>query len=120
MKTRFSILFQSLSVLSVLVWTVAPRASAQTRPSLGLRLVAGQPSLSLTGVAGTVYSIQYATNLSPASIWLDRTLLQAQDITNTWSDPSTPMSPQRFYRAVSIAPPADTNLVFIQLGTFTM
>jgi formylglycine-generating enzyme required for sulfatase activity len=76
--------------------------------------------LSLTGTVGTVYSIQYATNLSPTSQWTDRTLLKAQAGSNVWSDPTTPTPGQRFYRAVSVPTPADTNLVFIQPGTFTM
>jgi formylglycine-generating enzyme required for sulfatase activity len=68
----------------------------------------------------TVYSIQYATNLSPGSTWVDRTLLQAQNASNIWIDPSVPVSNQKFYRAVSVSTPADTNLVFIQPGTFMM
>ena len=69
---------------------------------------------------GTVYSIQYATDLSPTNVWVDRTLVQAQGGSTVWTDPSAPSSGQRFYRAVSVAAPADTNLVFIQPGTFTM
>ena len=120
MKTRFSKLVRFLSVLFLAVWAVAPRATAQPRPSLGLQFSAGQPTLSLTGAAGTVYSIQYATDLSPTNLWVDRTLLQAQGASIVWSDPSAPTPGQRFYRAVSVAAPADTNLVFIQPGTFTM
>ena len=120
MKTRFSKLVRFLSVLFLAVWAVAPRATAQPRPSLGLQFSAGQPTLSLTGAAGSVYSIQYATDLSPTNLWVDRTLLQAQGASIVWSDPSAPTPGQRFYRAVSVAAPADTNLVFIQPGTFTM
>jgi len=122
MKTRLSKLLPFFSLLSAIVWIVMPttHAFAQTRPTLGLQFVAGQPTLSLTGVVGTVYSIQYATNISPPTVWVDRTLLQAQGNTNIWSDPSSPAPPQRFYRAVSVVAPADTNLVFIQPGTFTM
>ena len=69
---------------------------------------------------GTVYSIQYATDLSPTNLWVDRTLLQAQGGGAVWTDPSAPSTGQRFYRAVSVPAPADTNLVFIQPGTFTM
>ena len=69
---------------------------------------------------GTVYSIQYATGLSSTNLWVDRTLLQAQGASNVWTDPSAPSVGQRFYRAVSVPAPADTNLVFIQPGTFTM
>src|SRR6266536_4678410 len=120
MKTRYSKLVGLLSVLWLIVWAVAPRASAQSRPSLGLRFSAGQPTLSLTGEVGTVYSIQYATGLSSTNQWVDRTLLQAQGASNLWTDPSAPTPGQRFYRAVSVPAPADTNLVFIQPGTFMM
>ena len=120
MKTRCSKLVLFLSILFLAVWVVARQSSAQPQPSLGLRFSAGQPTLSLTGTVGTVYSIQYATGLSPTNPWVDRTLLQAQGAMNDWADPSAPMPGQRFYRAVSVAAPADTNLVFIQPGTFTM
>lgn len=120
MKPRISKLVRFLSILPLALWAVAPRASAQSPPSLGLRFSAGQPSLSLTGTVGTVYSIQYATGLSPTNLWVDRTLLQAKDASNVWSDPSVPPPGQRFYRAVSVPAPADTNLVFIQPGTFKM
>ena len=120
MKTRSSKLVRLLSVLFLAVWAAAPRATAQSRPSLGLRFSAGQPTLSLTGTVGTVYSIQYATGLSATNQWVDRTLLQAQGAGTVWTDPSAPRPGQRFYRAVSVPAPADTNLVFIQPGTFTM
>src|SRR5260370_24909304 len=120
MKTRCSKLVRFLSILLLAVWAVAPRASAQSRPSLGLRFSAGQPTLSLTGEVGSVYSIQYATGLSSTNVWVDRTLLQAQGASTVWTDPSAPAPGQRFYRAVSVAAPADTNLVFIQPGTFTV
>src|SRR5881296_2401103 len=120
MKTLLSKLIRSLCVLWLIVWAGAPRASAQSRPSLGLRFSAGQLTLSLTGEMGTVYSIQYATGLSSTNLWVDRTLLQAQGAGTVWTDPSAPTPDQRFSRAVSVTAPADTNLVFIQPGTFTM
>jgi len=76
--------------------------------------------VSLTGEVGTVYSIQYATGLSSTNQWVDRTLLQAKSAGTVWPDPTAPSPGQRFYRAVSIAAPADTNLGFIQPGTFRM
>src|SRR6266516_2799601 len=109
MKTRLSSLVRFLSILFLAVWALAPRACAQPRPGLGLRFSAGQPALSLTGEMGTVYSIQYATDLSSTNLWVDRTLLQAQGANNLWTDPSAPSTRQRFYRAVSVAAaPADT------------
>jgi len=120
MKPRSSSLVRFLSILFLTLWGLAPRVSAQPRPSLGLQFSGGQPTLTLTGTVGTVYSIQYATGLSPTNLWLDRTLLQAQGVSTVWTDPSAPSTGQRFYRALSVAAPADTNLVFIQPGTFTM
>src|SRR5438876_3191201 len=120
MKTRCSELVRFLFILFPAVWALTPPVSAQPRPSLGLRFSAGQPTLSLTGEAGTVYSIQYATGLSSTNLWVERTLLQARGASDDWTDPSAPTPGQRFYRAVSVPVPADTNLVFIQPGTFTM
>ena len=106
-----------LSILFLTLCALAPRVSAQPGPGLGLQVSSSGPTLSLTGTVGTVYSIQYTAGLSPTNLWVDRTLLQAG---NVWTDPDVPTRTQRFYRAVSVAAPADTNLVFIQPGTFTM
>jgi formylglycine-generating enzyme required for sulfatase activity len=107
-------------LLAGLVLLPTGRLIAQTPPGLGLRFSGGQPTLSVTGAVGTVYSIQYATGLSPTNLWVDRTLLQAHGAGAVWSDPSAPSPRQRFYRAVSVPTPADPNLIFIQPGTFTM
>ena len=117
MKTRIS---NFIRLLSILFLAVTPPASAQPRPTLGLEFSSRQPTLSLTGAVGTVYSIQYATELSPTNVWVDRTLVQAKGGGTVWTDPSPPTPGQRFYRALSVPAPADTNLVFIQPGTFTM
>jgi len=118
MKSRSKNPFILFILIAALGFMLAGRVTAQ--PSLGLQFSTGQPTLSLTGQVGTVYSIQYATGVSPTNLWVDRTLLQAQGASNVWSDPSAPTPGQRFYRAVSVPAPADTNLVFIQPGTFTM
>jgi formylglycine-generating enzyme required for sulfatase activity len=119
MKTQSSKFVLLLSLLGLAVWAVGPTVSAQIPPSLGLQFSAGHSTLSLTGGVGIVYSIQYANDFSQTNPWVDRTLLQAQGASNVWTDPA-PTSGQRFYRAVSVAAPADTNLVFIQPGTFRM
>jgi formylglycine-generating enzyme required for sulfatase activity len=119
-KTQISELVRFLCVLFFCVWAVAPRASAQSRPRLELQFSGGQPTLTIPGTDGTIYSIQYATGLSPTNQWTDRTLVQVQGASATWTDPSGPTPSQRFYRAVSVAAAADANLVFIQPGTFTM
>src|SRR6266496_1966307 len=120
MKTRSSKLVRFLSVVCVAAWGPGPHATAQTSPSLGIQVNAGGPTLSLTGMVGTVYSIQYANDLSPTNTWVDRTLLQAKGDGNVGTDPSAPSTGQRFYRAVSVPSPANPNLIFIQPGTFTM
>lgn len=120
MKTRCSKLVRFLSVLCVAALGLGPHAAAQALPSLGIQMNAGRPTLSLTGMVATVYSIQYANDLSPTNTWVDRTLLQARGDGDVWTDPSTRSTGQRFYRAVSVPSPANTNLVFIQPGTFTM
>jgi sulfatase modifying factor 1 len=120
MKTRISSLIQFLSILFLAVCAVTPPASAQPQPTLGLQFSAGQPTLILTGVVGTVYSIQYTTYLSSTNVWVDRTLVEPKGGGTLWTDPSAPAPGQRFYRAVSVPAPADINLVFIQPGTFTM
>src|SRR5262249_50467723 len=109
-----------LPLLWIFLGSTSSMSLAQPQPSLGLTFVDGQPSLSLTGPVGVVFSIQYASNLSSTTSWTDRTFLQAQGVNVLWADPSVPAASQRFYRAVSIAAPADTNLVFIAPGTFTM
>src|SRR5258708_2639291 len=109
-----------LRSLLLAICAVTPPAFAQPRPTLGLRFSSGQPTLSLTGAVGTVYSIQYANGLSPTDVRVDRTLVQARGGSTVWTDPSAPPPGQRFYRAVSVPAPTDTNLVFIQPGTFIM
>ena len=117
---RFSNYCWCLLLVCMLFWVAAPGARAQTRPSLALRFSAGQPTLYLTGDAGSVYSIQYATDLSSTSVWVERSLLQAEGAGKFWTDPTAPAPAQGFYRAVSVKAPADHNLVFIQPGTFMM
>jgi formylglycine-generating enzyme required for sulfatase activity len=85
---------------------------------LGLQLYAG---LSITGVVGTVYQIQYVTDLAQtnnASAWRCLEFLQLPASPYLWADKSAPATGQRFYRAVAFASP--TNMVFIPPGTFRM
>ncbi|MHB8520276.1 MAG: formylglycine-generating enzyme family protein [Limisphaerales bacterium] len=118
MKGRFSKHFRSLCVLCGAVWTVGPESSAQTPPVLGLQLYAG---LSITGAVGTVYSIDYVTDLAQtnsASAWRCLEFLQLPASPYLWADLSAPATGKRFYRAVQSEAP--TNMVFIPPGTFRM
>ena len=107
-----------LAVLCLAVWAVGPRASAQTPPGLDLQLYAG---LTITGAVGTVYSIEYVTDLAQTnnpSAWRCLEFLQLPASPYLWADKSAPATGQRFYRAVVFAAP--TNMVFIPPGTFRM
>ncbi len=92
--------------------------SAQTPPGLGIQTYAG---LTITGAVGTVYSIEYVTDLvqtNTSSAWHCLEFLQAPASPYLWADRSAPAAAKRFYRARAF--PAPTNMVFIPPGTFRM
>jgi len=94
------------------------RAAAQTPAGLDLQLYAG---LSITGEVGTVYSVEYVTDLTrtnDASAWRCLEFLQLPASPYLWADKSAPATGKRFYRASEFAAP--TNMVFIPPGTFRM
>jgi len=118
MKTGSSKHLQSLSVLYWAILALGPQASAQTAPVLGAQLYAG---LSITGAVGTVYSIQYVTDLAQTntpSAWRCLEFLQLPANPYLWADKSAPATGRRLYRAVQTGAP--TNMVFISPGTFRM
>jgi len=89
--------------------------SAQSPPMLNLQLYAG---LTVTGAVGTVYSIEYVTDLAQTNSWRCLEFLQLPASPYLWADKSAPATGQRFYRAVQTGAP--TNMVFIPPGTFRM
>ena len=97
MKTRFSKPLRFLSLLCLAVWAVGPRAIAQTPPVLDIHLYAG---LSITGTVGTVYSVEYVTDLAQTNAWRCLEFLQLPASPYLWADKSTPATGKRFYRAV--------------------
>jgi formylglycine-generating enzyme required for sulfatase activity len=85
---------------------------------LSLQMYAG---LTITGAVGTVYSVEYITDLAQAnnaSAWRCLAFLQLPASPHLWADKSAPATGKRFYRAVVFAEP--TNLVFVPPGTFQM
>ena len=109
---------QHARFLFILCWaalTMGPPASAQTPPGLDLKLYAG---LSITGTVGTVYSVEYVTDLAQTNDWRCLTFLQLPATNYLWFDPTAPATGRRFYRATQFNAP--TNLVFIPPGTFRM
>ena len=115
MKSRFSKHVRFLSILCGAALAVTPRAPAQTPPTLNLQLYAG---LSITGAVGTVYSVEYVTDLAQTNSWRCLEYLQLPASPYLWADKSAPATGKRFYRAEVFAAP--TNLVFIAPGTFRM
>jgi formylglycine-generating enzyme required for sulfatase activity len=116
MKTPSSKLLRYLTVLSLSIWALGlSSASAQTPPLLNLQLYAG---LSITGAVGTVYSVEYVTDLAQTNTWRCLEFLQLPASPYLWADKSAPATGRRFYRAVQTGAP--TNMVFIPPGTFRM
>ncbi|MBM3883470.1 MAG: formylglycine-generating enzyme family protein [Verrucomicrobia bacterium] len=118
MKTRFRRFAPFASVLGLAVWAVGSRAAAQTPAGLDLQLYGG---LTITGAVGTVYQIQYVTDLDQTntpSAWRCLEFLQLPASPCLWPDKSRPAAGQRFYRAVVFSAP--TNMAFIPPGTFRM
>ena len=89
-------------------------ARAEGPPIIGVQLYAG---LTLTGAVGTVYSIQYVTDLSQTNAWITLTNLTLTRSPYLWIDTTQPAQTRRFYRAVSMPLP---NLLWIPPGTFTL
>ena len=65
---------------------------------------------------GTVYSVEYVTDLALTNSWRCLGFMQLPARHYLWEDKSSPATGQRFYRAVAFNAP--TNLVFIPPGTF--
>ena len=80
-------------VLCLSIWTVVPRSVAQSAASLDLQLYGG---LTITGAVGTVYQIQYLTNLAAATnpgTWHCLEFLQLPATRYLWTDKSAPARP---------------------------
>lgn len=97
---------------------LTPTAIAQAPALLSIQTY---PGLAITGAVGTVYSVEYITDLaqsSTPSAWRCLEFLQLPATPYLWSDRSAPATGQRFYRAEVFLPP--TNMAFIPPGTFRM
>ena len=114
MKPGFSRTLRCLAVLCLAVAGVTPRVYPQSTPTLAVQLYAG---LSITGSVGSVWAIQYTTNLAQSNAWSCLTFLQLPTTNYLWTDTSVPATGRRFYRAVASSP---TNMIFIPPGTFMM
>jgi formylglycine-generating enzyme required for sulfatase activity len=119
MKTQIAKQIGTFSLLWWATWALGPVSSAQTPPVLNVQLHAG---LSITGSVGTVYSIQYISDLAQTnnpSAWRSLEFLRLPASPYLWTDKSGPATGRRFYRAMVI-PISPTNMIFIPPGSFRM
>jgi formylglycine-generating enzyme required for sulfatase activity len=118
MKTPFSKSVRFLSMVVLVVCSMEPPGFSQTSAGLGVQIYAG---LTVTGAVGTVYSIEYVSDLALTnnpSAWRCLEFLQLPASPYLWADKSARATARRFYRAVVTEAP--TNMVFIPPGTFRM
>ncbi len=106
-------LFCAVPLSAALLCSISSQCVAQAPPSLSIQTYAG---LSITGSVGTVYTVQYNTNLAQPDGWQGAGIAQLPSSPYLWVDTAVPVAGQRFYRAV-VGP---TNLVWLPPGTFTM
>src|SRR5438132_13155547 len=114
MKTSLSDFVRAASLLCLAVWAAVPRTSAQRAAGLDIQLY---PGLTVTGAVGTVYSIEYVTDLSQTNAWRCLDFLRLPATNYLWVDPSPPATGRRFYRAVA---DVRSNMAFIPPGGFRM
>src|SRR6185369_15429997 len=91
-----------------------PQASAQTPAGLDIKLY---PGLTITGKVGTVYSIEFVTDLSQTNAWRSLEFFQLPATNYLWFDPAPSATARRFYRAVE---DVRTSMIFIPPGSFRM
>jgi formylglycine-generating enzyme required for sulfatase activity len=118
MKTQFSQLLRFAVGLGLVGLAAGPQVCAQATAPLGIQTYAG---LSITGAVGTVYSVEYVTDLAQTNdpgAWRCLEFLRIPVSPCLWTDKSAPASGKRFYRARVF--PAPTNMVFIPPGEFRM
>lgn len=103
-------------VVASIVATVT--VSAQASAELRIQTYAG---LTIRGTVGTVYSIEYVTDLDQTNTeaaWRCLEFLRLPVSPYLWADKSAPAMGKRFYRAKEFTTP--TRMVFIPPGTFRM
>ena len=73
-------------------------------PKLRLQLLAGYPVLSLNGMLGSNYTVQYATSPSSTN-WLDLRSISNLSVTPfQFLDAAGSTQPARYYRAIMLRP----------------
>jgi uncharacterized repeat protein (TIGR03803 family) len=78
-------------------------AMLQVIPPVDRRLV---PAINLGGQTSSVMTVEYVHRISPAPSWLLLDTVSVASTPQLYFDLTTPLPPQRFYRAVQPMPPA--------------
>lgn len=92
------------------------QTNSHSQSNLAIRLT---PTLSVTGAIGSWQQVQYSDDVSDPTNWTPLTNLLLTQSPVIFTD-TTSGAPRRFYRSVTMAIAADTNLVWIPPGTFLM
>ena len=88
MTTRLiSIPCSFLPALTFALWAAVPRAVCQTDVGLSIQTYAG---LSITGAVGTVYTVQYTTDLAQSNDWRAAGIVQLPSNPYLWVDTAAP------------------------------
>jgi len=103
-----------LGLLIVLGWVRLSVAQSPSTAPLDLKFY---PGLSITGAVGSIYSIEYTTQLAQTSEWRCVDFVRVLSTNHLWIDRQASTSVPRFYRAVR---DLRTNYVFIPPGSFRM
>ncbi len=116
MKARWPTLVRTLWLLGLGLLINASRQDvvAQAPPVADVQMY---PGLTITGTVGTVYSIEYVTDLSATNEWRCLDFVRLPATPYLWVDRQASASPRRIYRAVV---DLRTNMIFIPPGTFRM
>jgi formylglycine-generating enzyme required for sulfatase activity len=118
MRTQFSQLLRFAVGLGLIGLAAGPQVCAQMTAPLRIQTYAG---LSITGAVGTVYAVEYLTDLAQTNdpgAWRCLEFVRIPLSPCLWADKSTPATGKRFYRARLF--PAPTNMVFIPAGELRM
>ena len=99
-------------IFAVLFAHVASHAQS----TLGIRLT---PTVTVSGAVGSWQQIQFSDDVSNPTNWTPLTNLLLTQSPITFTDTSSG-APRRFYRSVTMALVANTNMVWIPAGTFLM
>jgi formylglycine-generating enzyme len=110
-----------LSTLLVGSFSQNPTQAAQVNAGVTLQLYAG---LTITGTMGSVYVVQFVTNLSQTNNWQTLTNLTLTSSPYLWMDLSTAATANRFYRVEALTGPnqpvAPSGMAMVPAGSFTM